>query len=118
MCCVLTEGLSCFIDTLAYNSIYVTVILSGDEQHKRPVHVAELRRVHCVWGVVVILITEQMSTKLFVRRSIFTVRIPTTCSDQQNDPQERVLISYNPFSEDETVSRNIGIKVSFVINIS
>jgi hypothetical protein len=43
MCCVLTEDLSSFIDNSAYNSIYVTVILPDDEQHKRPIHVAELR---------------------------------------------------------------------------
>jgi hypothetical protein len=35
MCCVLTEDLSYFIDSLAYNSIYVTVMLPGDEEHKR-----------------------------------------------------------------------------------
>jgi len=33
--------MSSFIDISAYSSIYVTVILPDDGQHKRPVHGAE-----------------------------------------------------------------------------
>jgi hypothetical protein len=34
--------------------------------------------------------------KPFVVGSIFTVRIPSTCSDHQYDPQESLLSSFNP----------------------
>lgn len=95
MCCILTKDLLSFADTSGYYSIYVTVIPSDDGQHKRPILVAEHRKLHVVGGVVFILIIVRISTKCFVGSPIFTERIPTTCSDHTYDPQESPSISFN-----------------------